>query len=304
MLDCLIIGGGPAGLIAAVYLGRFRRDVRVIDAGASRASLIPTSHNYPGFPEGISGGELLMRLRDQATRYGATVTQGEVEHLTHTPDGSFFAQAGAESIEARTVILATGAMDVEPSLPDITDAIRSGLVRHCPICDGYEVIGKTVAVLGRGSKGANEARFIRHYTDKLTLFTLGTPHELSAEDRASLAACGIQVVDESLARVCTEEGAIVGLQTRGGRTYRFDTLYSALGCRVRSDLAREVGAACDGAGQIVVDDRLRTTVPGLYAAGDVANDLNQIAVGAGHAAIAATGIHNLLRTGTLLQARP
>jgi thioredoxin reductase (NADPH) len=93
----------------------------------------------------------------------------------------------------------------------------------------------------------------------------------------------------------------VGLQTRSGAIYRFDTLYSALGCRVRSDLARTLGAACDAVGQIVVDDRLRTTVPGVYAAGDVANDLNQIAVGTGHAAIAATGIHNLLRMGTLLQ---
>ena len=303
MRDCLIIGGGPAGLVAAVYLGRFRRDVRVVDAGASRASLIPTSHNCPGFPDGISGRELLIRLREQARRYGAALTQGEIEHLACGANGGFVARAGAENIEARTVILATGAMDVEPGLPNINDAIRRGLVRHCPICDGYEVIGKAVAVLGRGAKGANEARFIRHYTDRLTLFTLGTPHEVSPEDRASLEECGIKVVDESLSEVCTNEGAIVGLRTRDGVTYRFDTLYSALGCRIRSDLAREVGAACDDTGQIVVDDRLRTTVPGLYAAGDVANDLNQIAVAAGHAAIASTGIHNLLRTGTVLQPR-
>jgi thioredoxin reductase (NADPH) len=300
MHDCLIVGGGPAGLIAAIYLARFRRDVRVIDAGASRASLIPTSHNYPGFPDGISGPDLLARLREQARRYGALLSEGTVTEMQCVADDSFRALVGGETVEARTVLLATGAMDVEPSLPNITDAIRKGLIRHCPICDGYEVIGKHVAIIARGMKGVNEARFLRHYTDKLTLFTIGTPHEISESERVSLEQCGVTVVDEALAEVCTQDGAIVGLQTRNGQIYRFDTLYSALGCRVRSDLARSLGAACDNVGQIVVDHRLRTTVPGVYAAGDVANDLNQIAVAAGHAAIAATGIHNLLRVGTPL----
>jgi thioredoxin reductase (NADPH) len=295
-----VVGGGPAGLIAAIYLARFHRHVRVVDAGGSRASLIPTSHNYPGFPDGISGRELLVRLREQARRYGAQLTPGEVDHLERTPSGTFAMRAGAESIESRTVLLATGAMDIEPSLPNITDAIRTGLVRHCPICDGFEVTGKCVAVIGRGVKGANEARFLRHYTDKLTLFTLGTPHEIEDEDRRSLEAAGVVVVDDMLAEVCTQDGAIVGLQTRSGALYRFDTLYSALGTRVRSDLARGLGADCDSTGQIIVDDKLRTTIAGAYAAGDVANDLNQIAVGAGHAAIAATCIHNLLREGTTL----
>jgi thioredoxin reductase (NADPH) len=301
MYDCLIVGGGPAGLITATYLARFRRDTRVIDAGGSRAALIPTSHNYPGFPDGISGRELLLRLREQSRRYGAMLTAGNVEKLERLEDGTFRAYAGTEKIEARSIVIATGAMDVEPSLPNIKDAIRSGLVRHCPICDGYEVIGKVVAVIGRGARGLNEARFLRHYTDKLTLFTLGAGEEISERDRALLDAAGIAVVYEALAEVCTHEGAIVGLQTRSGAIYRFDTLYSALGCRVRSDLARGVGAACDDVGQIVVDERLRTTVPDVYAVGDVANDLNQMAVGAGHAAIAATTIHNKFRVGTILE---
>ena len=86
------------------------------------------------------------------------------------------------------------------------------------------------------------------------------------------------------------------MTTRSGKTYRFDTLYSALGCNVRSELARGLGAKCDERGQIVVDDKLRTSIPNVYAVGDVANDLNQIAVGAGHAAIASTCIHNALRS--------
>ena len=294
MIDCLVVGGGPAGLTAAIYLARFRRSVEVVDAGSSRASLIPTSHNYPGFPDGIGGRELLGRLRDQARRYGAVLTAGHVNGIDRTQSG-FAANCGTERIEARTVLLATGVMDVEPDLPNLKDAIRSGLVRHCPICDGYEVIDKQVAVIGKGIKGVNEARFIRHYTDKLTLFTLGSQHDISADDLASLRREGIAIVYEPVAEVCTEGGAIVGLKVANGVTYRFETLYSALGCGPRSELARALGAQCDDAGQIVVDEKLRTTVPNVYAAGDVANDLNQIAVGTGHAAIAATAIHNILR---------
>lgn len=296
MLDCLIVGGGPAGLTAAIYLARFRRRARVVDSGSSRASLIPTSHNYPGFPEGIGGRELLERLREQARRYGAELTAGRVTEIKPARDGGFSATSGTETLEARTVLLATGVIDIEPSLPNVKSAVRSGLVRHCPVCDGFEVIDKKVAVIGRGAKGVGETRFIQHYTREITLFTLGAGHEITADDRASLEAGGVVIVEEPLHEVSTELGAIVGVTTKTGKTYRFDTLYSALGCNVRSELARALGAACDHVGQIVVDDKLRTTVPNVFAVGDVANDLNQIAVAAGHAAIAATTIHNLLRS--------
>lgn len=289
------MGGGPAGLIAAVYLARFRRSVRVVDSGSSRALLIPISHNYPGFPEGISGRELIGRLQQQARKYGTELTTGRVDQVARADSGGFTAGCGTETIVARTVLFATGVVDIEPELPNLSDAIRSGLVRHCPICDGYEVIDRKVAVIGRGLDGANEARFLRRYTNKLTLFTLGDGDGIGQDDRAALEKDGVTIVDEALHEVCTESGAIVGLTTRSGKTYRFDTLYSALGAQMRSELPRLLGAACDERGQVVVDDRLRTSVEHVYAAGDVANDLNQIAVAAGHAAIAATSIHNSLR---------
>lgn len=294
MLDCLIVGGGPAGLTAAIYLARFRRNVQVIDAAESRASLIPTSHNYPGFPEGISGPELLRRLRDQARRYGAILTAGYVDGIERNAHG-FVAQYGTQTVHARTLLLATGVVDIEPELPDTRDAIRCGLVRHCPICDGFEVIDRKVAVIGRGEKGVAEARFLLTYTRALTLFTLGANHEITDATRAALTREGVDVIDEPVNEVATERGAIVGLTAASGRTFRFDTLYSALGCHVRSNLARALGAARDDVGQIRVDDKLRTNIEDVYAVGDVANDLNQIAVAAGHAAIAATAIHNRLR---------
>jgi thioredoxin reductase (NADPH) len=292
ILDSLVVGAGPAGLTAAVYLARYRRRFLVLDSGASRASLIPVSHNYPGCPEGISGGDLLQRLRLQALRYGAAIHAGNVCALEQNDDGAFVAAVDDRRIVARTVLLATGVVDVEPDLPDVTDAIRRGLVRHCPVCDGYEVSGLDVAVIGHGAKAVREALFIRRYTSRLTLFATGDGVPLDAGQRRALADAGVRLVERRIASVRTEAHAVVGLTTDDGAEHRFDTLYSALGERPRSSLARQLGARCDEAGQILADDHLRTSVPGLYAAGDVVCALNQLAVAAGHAAIAATAIHH------------
>src|SRR4051794_24198723 len=181
LVDALIIGGGPGGLVAAVYLARFRRRVVIADSGTSRASLIPRSHNCPGFPEGVGGDELIGRLRTQAERYGAELRHARIRTLEQADDGSFVTWMDEQEVHARTLVIATGVVDVEPVLPDLPNVIRCGLVRHCPICDGFEVQGQRVAVIGVGEKGVREARFIRHFTDDVTLFTLGGP-ALRAED--------------------------------------------------------------------------------------------------------------------------
>ncbi|MEJ7669065.1 MAG: NAD(P)/FAD-dependent oxidoreductase [Casimicrobiaceae bacterium] len=293
-IDCLIVGGGPVGLTAAIYLGRFRRNTLVIDAGGSRASLIPTSHNYPGFPTGISGKDLLLRLRAQALRYGAGVVSGTISQLERQPDGSFVGRSERERFYAECVLLATGVSDIEPELPNLVDAIQRGLIRHCPVCDGYEVLEREVAVIGRGNKGVREALFLRHYTSRLTLFTLGSG-ELTDADRLALKEAEIDAIDEPIIKVHDEEGSIVGLQTTNGTIYRFATLYSALGCKVKSELALRLGAECDDMGLVTADRHQMTNVPRLYVAGDiVADSLDQIVVGMGHAAIAAVAIHNAL----------
>lgn len=294
-LDCLIIGAGPAGLIAATYLARYRRKIKVIDAGSSRASLIPVSHNYPGFPDGINGKALLARLREQVQHYEVDVVQGRVERLERGEDGMFTAYYDKQALPAKTVILATGGVDIEPELPNVIDAVRQGYVRHCPICDGYEVIDQKVAIVGSGKKLMREALFIRHYTPHLTVFALGREHELSEEDRAALLEKNIEVIDEPIEEVFIEGGKIVAIKSRSGKAYQFDTLYSALGTKVRSELAQALGAEIDEDGDLLVDrKRLQTSVPGLYAAGDVVSGLSQISVAAGHAAIATTAIHHYL----------
>lgn len=295
-LDCLIVGGGPGGLTAATYLGRFRRRFLLADAGRSRASWIPVSHNHPGFPDGIPGEELLARLRSQAERYGAEIAGTEVRSLERDREGGFRAGlADGREVLAATVLLATGADDGPPPLPlpMLSDAVCRGLVRYCPICDAYEVIGQRVALVGSGKCRVREALLLRGYTADLTVLTLREPWSLPDEERAILAEAGVRVVEAPVVDLALEQDAIV-IGTADGETHRFASLYAALGLRARSRLAQALGAEHDEDGALAVGPHQETTVPGLYAAGDVVQGLAQISVAMGHAAIAATAIHNSL----------
>lgn len=293
-LDCMIIGAGAAGLTAATYLARFRRRIQVLDAGASRILWIPTSHNYPGFADGIHGNDLLVRLREQAARYGAPTATCTVERLEKLPDGSFMATSGLQQWHARTVILATGVVDIAPAFPDLKRAVAAGCVRYCPICDGFEAIGKRVAVIGKGKGGLREALFMRHFADTLSLLSIDETIRLTEQEREEMAAARIDVVPEPVAQLAFDGDCAMSLQLRDGSRQRFDVVYLALGTQVNSGLARALGAGCGDKGDLLVDAHQQTAVDGLYAAGDVVAGLNQIAVAMGQAAIAATAIHNRL----------
>ena len=293
-LDALVIGAGPAGLTAAIYLARFRRRIAVLDGGHSRASYIPRTRNYPGFPDGINGIELLQRLRDQASRYGAEVTTALVESLAREGE-RFIATAGGERVEARRVILATGIVDKEPDIANLREAIAAGCIRLCPICDGHEVIDKSVAMYGSAESAIAHARFMRTFTDRLTLLVPRGDVPLDAARREALAAEGLDYEACAVARIATSPERKAVAHLADGRERRFDTIYPVLGCRHRAELATALGARTNDAGDLLVDGHQQTTVPGLYAAGDVCAPLNQLAVAAGQAAIAATAVHNSLR---------
>jgi thioredoxin reductase (NADPH) len=286
--DFVVIGAGPAGLTAAIYLARFRRRVRVIDGGASRASWIPVSHNLIGFPDGIPGNALLARLQEQARKYGAEIIAGQVDRLERLADGRFVAILGGEMIQARRVLIATGGLDVEPELPGIRDAVRRGLVRYCPICDAYEAAGRKVALIAYGKCRLKEALLLRAYTADLTVLTLGQAMDISDEERDALRAAGIRILDDPVGKLSWEGDTITAWHLAGGATHRFDTIYSALGMRIRSGLATSLGAEADEDGALIVHGHQQTSVDGLYAAGDVVRGLSQISVAAGQAAVAAT----------------
>jgi thioredoxin reductase (NADPH) len=292
-VDCAIVGGGPAGLTAALYLARFRRRILVIDACQSRASLIPLSHNYPGFPQGVSGVELLRRLREQAAHYGVSAQHGTADSLKDM-DGGFMLTVDRRPVRAATVLLATGVLDRKPDIPDLSAATLSGAVRWCPICDAYEVQDQNVALISAPREGFKHALFLRAYTDRLSWFVHGDARELDEAEVRHLAALNIRVISSQITQIRTTPDPRVSLWTQDGSSYRVDTVYPMIGCQPRVELLEGLGARQDEFQQLWVDAHQRTSIPGLYAAGDVVHALNQMSVGAAHAAIAATAIHNAL----------
>lgn len=293
MLDCLVIGAGPAGLVAALYLRRFHRHVRVVSLPHSRAMKIACSHNVPGFPEGISGPELLQRLRQQLAAVDGHVTEAAVTGLRREDDG-FVARLSDESLAARTVLLATGVEDVEPPMAGLEALRRHARLRHCPICDGHEHRGQRIAVLGRGDHGAREALFLQRFSAHVVLFDTRLDDPVPVPRRQQLSQARIMRIDAAPVSAEVDAAGAVRLSLPSGTLHEADVLYAALGCRPRNALAQDVGAMLDARGSIVADAHQRTSVPGLYAAGDIVSALDQIAVAHGHAAIAATAIHNSL----------
>jgi thioredoxin reductase (NADPH) len=258
-LDCLIVGGGPAGLTAAIYLARFHLHVSVVDEGGSRALLIPKSHNVPGFPDGISGHDLVARMREHTRRYGADLIKGRIDDIRQTPSG-FTAQSLDASWSAHSVLLATGVTNRRPDIDDEThsEALARGHLRYCPVCDGYEVSGQNVAVLGSDARAVSEAEFLRSFTDRVTLVsTKGQDFEGDLRRRLERIGATIRL------------GPVEGMRLLAG------------GLEV---------ATADGC--IEVDRHQRTAIKHLYAAGDVVYGLDQISVCNGQAAIAAVAIRN------------
>jgi len=289
LADAVVIGGGPAGLLAAIYLARFRRSVVLIDAGQSRIEKIPRSHNYPGFAGGVSGAKVRDMLRAQMCSYPVRVIQTFVERAKRATDASFHLDTREGSIAGRQLLLATGVTDIPPAMPRVRAALEAGVLRYCPVCDAYEVIGKAVGVYADGSAGVSEAIYLRHFSADITLFMAQGGHELSEQERRRLSDAGIRWNSAPVDAI-RKAGDRIEVMHAGTHTF-CDTLYCALGVAVHSQIAKALGASLDETGYVEIDAHHATSVPGLYAAGDVSVGLNQIAVAMGGAAIAASAIH-------------
>ncbi|MDB5894074.1 MAG: Thioredoxin reductase [Rhodoferax sp.] len=286
--EVLVIGGGPAGLTAAVYLARFRRRVALIDAGASRLARIPRSHNFPGFVNGVPGSTLLARLRRQAAAYGVQPIVGEVQRIERV-EGGFEAHWQDGQLRAAKVLLATGASDVPPPMPYLSEALRNGALRYCPVCDGFEVSGQRVGVLTADRAGISEALYLRHFTPHLAVFLVEGADLPDARDAQALHEAGIRCETAPVRSIRQWDGRVT--VRHGEHETSCDAVYGAFGMRVHSALATSLGAEVDDGGYLRIDRHQATTVNDLYAIGDVAMGLNQITVAVGGAAIATAAIH-------------
>ena len=292
--DVIVIGAGPAGLTAALYLARYHRQVLVLHDGTSRALRGPLAHNVPGFPDGIAGKALVQLMMRQATDYGARIVEARVEDIERSDDG-FVLRGDGAAWKTRALIMATGVSMNEVDLPDEVHerAIADGVLRYCPICDGYEGTDRKMGVIGADTNGAAEALFLRQYTKDVTLMPL-SHSELTADETAQLEQAGVTVLHGALDRLEPSKDAMT-VHLKGGRAMTVDILYPALGLKPRSELAIRLGARRGEGDCLAEDTPFGAGVEGLWAAGDVVQGLDQITVAMGHGAIAATKAHNWLR---------
>lgn len=292
--DVIVVGAGPAGLTAALYLGRYHRRVVVLHDGTSRALRIPETHNAPGFPDGVAGKDLVARMMRHAETYRAEMVEARVTNVAR--DGrEFTVSAGDRIWKARAVILATGVSINQIEMPQEQheQAIADGVLRYCPVCDGYEGTGRALGVIGCDSSGAAEALFLRQFSDRIVLMPL-SHSELTADEQRQLDEAGIIVTHGALDRLEPNPETMVVHLEIGGRV-EVDVLYPALGMTPRSDIVRGLGVEINDAGCLGENTPFGSKTPGFYAAGDVVEGLDQISVACGHGAVAATRAHNWLR---------
>ena len=288
-VDVVVVGGGPAGLTAATYLGRFLRSCLVLDAGDSRAKWIPESNNCPGFPNGVAGVELLRRMKAQAMEFDARFESAQVERIEAGEDG-FVLSGDTRSWRARCVILATGLADRLPDAAWVEEAIACGALRLCSICDAYEAADSRIGVYGPAADIGAHALFLRAYSKRV--FLLPSDDGEGGDDMREAVEAGVRVL-EPFGRL-DFDGERCSYACRDGEVVVFDSIYPFLGSHTSARIAAAAGAALSDAGEIVVDRHQMTAVPGLFAIGDVVSGLNQISVAVGQAAVAATRVHGML----------
>jgi len=302
MYDSIIVGGGIAGLQAAIQLGRYRRKVLLIDKGDGRSALCRSYHNALGYPDGVSGKWLREVGRRQAEGYGIELLQGDVTEASKTDDGFRVRCENDHSLpadyEARTLLLATGVKDRLPDIPGLRPTL--GLTVYiCPDCDGFEIQGKHTLIMGSGNVGARMALTLTYFSSDL-LYINHERKPIDDELQQKLREAGIDVINEPIARVLLEgdeeEGRMAGASLANGQTVRAERGFVAFGGNeVRSDLAKQLHVERMENRHIITDPRSKmTSVPGVWAAGDVAVHSEQMTIAMGEGLQAAIWMHKWL----------
>ncbi len=268
-VDVVIVGGGPAGLSAAINLARYNRSVLVFDTGHGRSTHHQVNRNYLGFVDGVPATELRRTGREQLGRYPhARVVHHLIDRLRTEPDGSFTAHAQGHTWSSAAVVLATGVLDHYPHFHDWESYVGTSMF-WCIACDGYENRGRDILVVGHTDGAAGEALQLHSLTDKVRLLTNSRTNAITETFARRLEGAGIPVVHDRLAGAVGADGQLDHVITAGGLRLGLEALFSIQGATPESRVARELGVATNEAGYIVVDTDQRTNLLGAFAAGDV-----------------------------------
>lgn len=304
MYDCIVIGGGPAGLSAALFLARYRRRVLSFHHNSPRNLYSHGVHGFLGH-HGIMPDELLARGRDEVTKHGGLIVEGCVTKVERIADEHFRVSTGDEEdgsdaakqlFEARRILLATGLRDLTPDCPGFPD-FYGMTVHHCPDCDGYEVSERRVAVLSRGHEAVGFTLNLLTWTDKLTLLTNGDEGDITEEHLAKLAHFNIPLNNRRIVGLegDVEKKLIERVRFEDGEALECDALFFNLGTEMSGDLHKQLGCKLDKeCGLVSVDEEQQTSVPGVYAAGDITPHSQLAVVAASEGAMAAIHIHKSL----------
>ncbi|PSQ00203.1 thioredoxin-disulfide reductase [Halobacteriales archaeon QS_4_70_19] len=291
--EVAVVGGGPAGLTAAVYTTRLGHDTVVINRGGGRAAMMLDTHNVIGVTEDVSGNEFLQTAQEQVREYGADYHRDFVEGAERLDDGRFRLTANDVEVVADHVVLATGFSDVRPDPP----LPRTGRGLHwCLHCDAYMFVDQPVWVMGTGESAAAVAMIMLNFTDEVDLLTRGDEPEWSEETQRQLEAHPVDVVHKEVTDMEKgEDGWLEAFVFEDGTRRAYRGGFPMYGSDYNTDLAEQLGVELNDDGTIAVDDHGRTTVEGVSAVGDVVPGHNQIPVAMGQGAKAGIGVHYRLR---------
>jgi thioredoxin reductase len=288
----VIVGGGPAGLSAALWLGRYRRDAVVFDYGEPRNEPAWAVHGYPGLQDPLPS-ELRRRLTEQALGAGARIRNAEIVRVDGGKDAFTLQPRHGAPVHARRIVLAYGLRDYLPDIANL-EALYGTSVFHCADCDGPAVADSRIGVLGFDRQGANLALYLRHWSDRITLLPHDQPLALDDGQRRAVEAAGITIRTGTVQRVTGHGGNLTQAEFDDGGTVRLDALFFHLGSEPRCELAQQLGCELDDDGYIVVDRGRETSCAGVHAAGDITGPPHLAAIAAADGVRAALAIHRSL----------
>ncbi|WP_138493854.1 NAD(P)/FAD-dependent oxidoreductase [Paenibacillus pinistramenti] len=295
--DCIIVGGGIAGLQAAIQLGRYTvHQILVVDSGEGRSTLCREYHNILGFPEGVSGQELRSRGRQQAESFGVTFADDAIVRAVKEEEGFRLTGASGESYAARTLLLATGIVDRCPDIPGLEPAFGRS-VYVCPDCDGYEIHGKRTLVIGSGNPGAHMALLLAERAKSLVYINHEKEH-VDEQNHRLMHKAGIRYMEQAVEEILHEkDGYIQGVLLDDGALLEAERAFIAFGRNhVRSELAEQLGIKLHHNRHVEADPRSKmTNIENVWAAGDLGVHSELVTAAMGDGAVAAIWINKTLR---------
>jgi len=289
MREAIVVGGGIAGLSAAIYLARAQTDTLVIDSGHSMAKWEPEVENYLGFPKGVDGEDLLKAGRKQAKRYGAEFVEDEIKEVSREKAG-FSLRGKKGKYRTKRLLLATGIFHIPPDIPGVRECLGHSMF-FCKDCDGYRVRGKRIAIIGANNEAVEYALGMLLYSPCVIVATNAEPKRWDKQHAGWLQEYEIPVEEGRVRDVLHRREKIKALVYDGGSEVKIDYIFTTRGDIYHTVLAEKLGAKFDAEGEIVVDLCMRTSVPRLYAAGCVTPANCQMIIAAGQGATAAQAIN-------------